>query len=180
MAQWLNAMSLKYNSRTFRGFLTRETPCLKKQPCQVGHPAVKCSEPGAVGRTSYLRSPLSHYKNDWYSTSCTLNIMCKDSLKNSKLRQESSRVDWWPCVTPVYGLWPLETSKWTKPNITASFAQWSKDAGLRNQTVLSKNKILSSKKNLSDFQHFWQLPYSMHAKASLMNADKASGMFLWH
>lgn len=176
MTHCLNAMSFKYNSKTFRGILT---PCLKKECCQVGHPAVKCSEPGDVGRNSSLRSPLSHYKNDWYSTSCTLNNMCKDSLKNSKLRQESSRVDWWPCVTLVYGLWPLETSEWTKPNITASFAQWSKDAGLRNQTVLSKNKILSSK-NLSDFQQFWQLPYSMHAKVSLMNADKASRMFLWH
>lgn len=175
MTHCLNAMSFKYNSKTFRSILT---PRLKKECCQVGHPAVKCSEPGDVGRNSSLRAPLSH-KNDWYSTSCTLNNMCKDSLKNSKLRQESSRVDWWPCVTLVYGLWPLETSEWTKPNITASFAQWSKDAGLRNQTVLSKNKILSSK-NLSDFQQFWQLPYSMHAKVSLMNADKASRMFLWH
>lgn len=155
-----------------------ETPRLKKQHCQVGHSAVKRSEPGDVGRNSNLRAPLSHCKNDWYSTSCTRNIKCKDSLKNSKLSQESSHVDWWPCVTLVYGLWPLETSKWTKPNITVSFAQWSKDAGLRNQTVLSNNKILSSK-NLSDFQRFWQLPYSMHAKASMMNADKASRMFLW-
>lgn len=123
-----------------------KTSYLKKQYCQVGHPAVKCSEPGDVGRNSNLRAPLSQYKNDWYSTSCTLNITCKDSLKNSKLRQEPSHLDWWPCVTPVYGLWPLETSKWTKSNITAPFAQWSKDAPLRNQTVLSKNKTLSSKK----------------------------------
>ena len=170
---------LSTTQKGLEAFLHVKIPCLKKQQCQAGHPAVKCSEPGDVGRNSNLRDPLSHYKNDWYSTSCTLNVMCKDSLKNSKLRQESLHVDWWPFVTVVYGLWPLETSKWTKPNITASFAQWSKDAGLRNQIVLSKNKILSSK-NLSDFQHFWQLPYSRHAKVSLMNADKASRMFLWH
>lgn len=109
-------------------------------------------------------STITHYKNDWYSTSCTVNIMCKDNLRNSKIRQESSCVDWWPCATLGYGLWPLETSKWTKPNIAASFAQWSKDAGLRNQTVLSKNKILSSEKSVR---------LSTRLTASIFNACKS-------
>lgn len=165
---------LGITQKHLEAFLHVKIPCPKKQCCQVGHRAVKCSEHGEVGRNSNLSAPQSHDKNDWYSTTWTLNIKCKDGLRNSKLRQESLHVDWWPCVTLVYGLWPLETSKWTKPNITASLLSEA-----RNQTVLSKKKILSSK-NLSGFQHFWQLPYSMHTKETKMNAVKASKIFLWH
>lgn len=122
-----------------------KTTCLKKQCCQVGHRAVKCSEHGEVSRNSNLRAPQSHDKNDWYSTSWTLNIVCKDSLKNSKLRQESLHVDWWPCVTLVYGLWPLETSKWSKANITAPLLSEARMQDSETKLFCQKRKYLAQK-----------------------------------
>lgn len=126
-------------------FLHVKTPHLKKHCCQVAHRAVKCSEHGEVSRNSNLRAPQSHDKNDWYSTSWTLNIMCKDGLKNSKLRQESLHVDWWPCVTLVYGLWPLETSIWTKPNITASLLSEARMQDSETKQFCQKRKYLAQK-----------------------------------
>lgn len=176
MVHWLNAIFLK-DKLKIKAFLHVKTPHLKKKCHQIGQ------QLSAENMEMWAGTPMLelHYHiirtidipQVAFWTSCAKIASRIQSLDKSLCMLIDGP------VSLVYGLWPLETSKWTKPNITASFAQWSKDAGLRNETAVSKNRILSSK-DLSDLQHFWQLPYSMHAKMSLMNADKATRMFLWH
>lgn len=155
-----------------------KTPCLKKHCCQVGHRAVKCPERGEVSRNSNLRAPLSHDKmidipqvELW--TSCAKIASRIQSLNKTLCTLIDGPVSLW---FMGYDHWRLQNELSQTKQHPCSVKQGCK---IQKLNCSVKKKILSSK-NLSDFQHFWQLPYSMHTKETKMNAIKESKIFLWH